>query len=243
MSDQDEIVVIRPEDISGIWVATDAARELGEAGQLFVQELEAASSIRRRDRRQAKLSALWDDLLSGKKHAHFSMWQLRIADTMIRAALALPHESKPGRRSGPVTPAGKIYEAAVTLVPDVVRDAVADDLRKRAQELAVAPASDPALCEKWGLASLELDVRVTIIAQRIRADADRLAAECCAHVVGHSQGRAGWEHSARELMAMWADLPNLPDYLKKAAHPDVLKASANSYAVQKSRAKKRAVAD
>ena len=243
MSDQHEIVVIRPEDIEEIWVATDAERELGEAGKAFVRELEAASSIPRRDRRQAKLRALWGDLLSGQKHANFSRSQLRIADAMIRAALALPHDSSPGRRRGPVTAAGKIYEAAVALVPDIVRDAIADDLRKRAHELAVAPASDPALCEKWALANLDLDARITIIARRITEDADRLAAERCGQVVGQSQGRAGWESAAQQLMAKWPDLPDVPDYLKNAAHPDVLKASSSSYAVQKSKAKKRPVAD
>jgi hypothetical protein len=223
--------------------STLAELQLGEAGQPFVRELEKASGILRRGRRQAALSRLWDDVIGGEKCAEFTAAQLRIADTMIRAALASPHDPRAGRRHGPTTTAGRVYEVAVGLSPIHVRDAVAADLRRRAVELASIPADNAAMCAAWEISHLDRAKRIDVIARRITVDAGTLAANYCSKFVGKGQGRPGWEKVARRLMAEWRDLPNLRGYLVNAAASDNLAAAAKSYAVKKSKRKKRPLAD
>jgi hypothetical protein len=169
--------------------ATDLARELGDAGKPFLAELERICELRW-ERRQPNLEALSDALLSGEKYPELTPWQLRVAVMMIQAALAVPHDPSPGRPLGPSTAGQRVYEAAVELAPQYVRAAISGDLRKSAAMLAGPLADDPARCGEWKLAHLDRETRVAVIAHKIEADADRLAAECCSGRRALSQRRS-----------------------------------------------------
>lgn len=224
--------------------------ELGPSGERFMRvvemHLEKANSKARRD-----LVTFETMLLDGKRFPEFTHWRLRLAGTVVRAAInAIPASGTPGPSKGLTgSLAYKLLSYSTSIVQRILEEAMIRTLRQRRWEFAAELASNSAWLRNRSRDIEEIPEAelVGAIARAINLEAPRLAKEYWAKQLTPKRGKPGLiayavrllkmaksELSSEALDAFFGDLTAAE---AEDGRSIPLDAAAKSLAVQKSKKK------
>lgn len=184
-------------------------------------------------KQRRELPAFRRRIETGKYAAGLSDGQRVLALHMVDLCINnIPVKGNPGRKPGPVTDHARIYAAAIERGPLYL---MKEHIREIAPKEAERLADDVSFCARSGLSDFPRQRRVGIITSEIKAAAPRLAQEYLDAQPKIRKGEAGPPAITRGLMELWRDMPEVPEYLRRAAHPQLLEANEKARAQRKSR--------
>lgn len=227
--------------------------ELGPSGERFLRTVEMhlnkSPSKALRD-----LEIFENRLLEGKIFSDFTHWQLRVAGTVVRAAIgAVPAKGKPGPRRGAAgSVAYQLLSHAASVAQPILEAETVKLFHSQSTQFATELADNVDWLEQRAddLAELPRQERIESIARSIRGSAKRLANEQWAKALSPQRGKSGI--IGRTVQLLKTAEPHLSPAAKyhlfgDASAPEAedgrgipLDAAVKSFAVQKSK-KKRAM--